>query len=131
MKVNKFYQIGQVCKLTGLPHSTIRFWEKNFPRLTPTRSSGGHRYYNTMQVDLIQYLKKLLYEEGYTIEGAKKRLSDEKVSSKLQLKEPIIQEAEPAAKDEKTSVNEIITSQIKSELQEILSLLNKSIKTDE
>jgi DNA-binding transcriptional MerR regulator len=55
----------------------LRFWEKHFPFLTPARSSGGHRYYNSEQLQVIETLKQLLYVEGYTIEGAKKKLAQD------------------------------------------------------
>ncbi|MDR0453457.1 MAG: MerR family transcriptional regulator [Deferribacteraceae bacterium] len=77
--VNKLYQsIGQVCEITGLDRSKIYFWEKEIKFLKPSRSSGGHRYYSNEQIELLLYIKRLRYEEGYNIEGVKKRLSTEK-----------------------------------------------------
>ncbi len=115
MAAKKFYQIGQVCKLTDLPHSTIRFWEKYFPMLQPMRSSGGHRYYSAEQVDLLIYLKQLLHNEGYTIDGAKKRLETEKKHDR----DTTAEQAIPMAP---VTENTLLV-EMKNGLQEILTIL--------
>jgi DNA-binding transcriptional MerR regulator len=74
----KYYQMRDVAKILDIPATTIRFWEDTFPQLKPSRSSGGHRNYDHLQLEKLQYIKKLLKEEGLTIEGAKKRLTAEK-----------------------------------------------------
>jgi len=78
MATKSYQPIGQVCKNTGLDRSTIYVWEKEIPFLKPSRSSGKHRYYNNEQVEMLLYIKQLRYEEGYTLEGVKKRLTFEK-----------------------------------------------------
>jgi DNA-binding transcriptional MerR regulator len=70
----KYYRIGEVSKLAGVEAHIIRYWESVFPSIKPRRSSR-QRLYRAKDVDTILYIKKLLYEEGYTIAGAKKRLS--------------------------------------------------------
>jgi DNA-binding transcriptional MerR regulator len=65
-----FYSIGQVAGYTGLPQSVLRYWETVFPRLCPKKTSGGTRQYSDADVSVIQTIKKLLYEQGYTIKGA-------------------------------------------------------------
>lgn len=69
-----YFRIGEVSKLTRTEAYVLRFWEKEFPMLKPVKSSTGHRMYRRKDVELLLEIKKLLYEEGFTIEGARKRL---------------------------------------------------------
>lgn len=69
------YSISQVHALTGVPKSTIRFWEKEFSEfLVPLRTLGGQRRYDRGDVEIIQKIDKLVNEEGFTLEGARKQL---------------------------------------------------------
>lgn len=70
-----FYKIGEVSKITGLESYVLRFWETEFPSLHPQKSTGKQRVYTRKEIDLILEIKKLLYVEGLTIAGAKKKLS--------------------------------------------------------
>jgi DNA-binding transcriptional MerR regulator len=74
----KYYQMKDVCSILDIPASTVRFWEENFPQIKPSRSSGGHRTFDSVQLERLKQIKKLLKDEGLTIEGAKKRLTAEK-----------------------------------------------------
>jgi len=87
----KFYfSIGEVSKITGLPSHVIRFWESKFPSLQPQKSKGGHRRYQKKEVELILTIKDLLYNKGFTIEGAKRELTKEKVDFNItQVREEI------------------------------------------
>jgi DNA-binding transcriptional MerR regulator len=69
-----FYKIGEVSRLTGLESYVLRFWENEFALLHPKKNTGGQRVYLQKDIDLILKIKKMLYEEGYTIAGAKKVL---------------------------------------------------------
>ncbi|MCX8083701.1 MAG: MerR family transcriptional regulator [Calditerrivibrio sp.] len=69
-----YYKIGEVCQLTGLKPSVIRFWEKEFRQLKPVRVSSNQRLYTQNHINIINKIKHLLYEEKLTIEGAKKKL---------------------------------------------------------
>ncbi len=71
-----FYKIGEVSKITGLESHVIRYWESMFPALRPKKSKSGQRIYEKKDIDLIIYIKKLQIEEGYTIEGIKRRLTN-------------------------------------------------------
>ena len=71
-----YYKIGEVCDITGLKPSVLRFWEKEFRQLRPTKSSGGQRLYTDKHVKLDKLLKKMLYDEKFTIEGVKKKLTE-------------------------------------------------------
>ena len=85
--VKMFYKIGEVSKLTGLESYVLRFWENEFPFLHPRKNEGGQRVYLQKDVALILKIKSMLYEEGYTIAGAKKVLKQTPVtiSSKFPL----------------------------------------------
>ncbi len=69
-----FYKIGEVSQITGLESYVLRFWENQFPILHPKKNNGGQRVYLSKDIQLILKIKKMLYEEGYTIIGAKKAL---------------------------------------------------------
>ncbi len=70
----KLYKIGEVCKLADLQPYVLRYWETEFPQLSPNKSGGGQRLYTRAEVDIILRIKELLYRDGFTIAGAKKKL---------------------------------------------------------
>ncbi|MBQ3034142.1 MAG: MerR family transcriptional regulator [Deferribacterales bacterium] len=70
----QYYKIGEVSKLLNITSSTLRFWESEFRQLNPFKSSTNQRYYTPEDIEFLKRLKVMLYEEKYTIEGAKKRL---------------------------------------------------------
>lgn len=80
------YKIGQVAAKTKLKPFVLRFWETEFPQLEPIRTDKGQRLYTDEHLRLIEKIKTLLYEEGLTIDGARKRL-DESASSGAVLRE--------------------------------------------
>ncbi len=69
-----YFKIGQVGEIAGLPTSVIRFWETEFSKINPKRSSSGQRLYRKSDVELILKIKNLLYDKKFTIRGAKKHL---------------------------------------------------------
>jgi DNA-binding transcriptional MerR regulator len=69
-----FYKIGEVCALTDTQPYVLRFWESEFPQLAPRKGRTGQRLYRERDVEMVREIKKLLYEEGYTIAGARKKL---------------------------------------------------------
>jgi DNA-binding transcriptional MerR regulator len=71
-----FYKIGEVCQYTDTQPYVIRFWESEFPQLSPGKGRSGQRVYRREDIDLILRIKKLLYEEEYTIAGARRRLDE-------------------------------------------------------
>lgn len=76
-KKQLFYRIGEACKQLDIQPYVLRYWETEFPVLDPDKSKSGQRVYSEKDIDLIRRIKELLYEEGYTIAGAKKRLEEE------------------------------------------------------
>src|SRR5437660_393491 len=73
----KLYKIGEVCKLADVQPYVLRYWETEFPSLAPNKSGGGQRLYTRREIDTILRIKQLLYSEGFTIAGAKKKLDAE------------------------------------------------------
>lgn len=73
-----YFTIGEVAKLCLLETHVLRFWEQEFPQLKPNKRCGNRRYYNRDEVLLIRRIKILLYEHGFTIEGARAKLNNEK-----------------------------------------------------
>ncbi len=74
----KLYSIGQVHAITGVPKPTLRFWEKEFAKfLNPIRTPGNQRRYDDSAIQLIERIHKLVHREGYTLEGARKKLDTE------------------------------------------------------
>ena len=72
-----YFRIGEVSKLTRTPEYVLRFWETQFPMLKPKKGSTGQRMFRRKEVELVLEIKKLLYDEGFTIEGARKALNKE------------------------------------------------------
>lgn len=73
---SKRLRIGDAAKQLGLEPYVLRFWESEFPQLAPLRTKKGQRLYSEQDLELIRTIQTLLYEEGLTIEGAKRRLED-------------------------------------------------------
>jgi DNA-binding transcriptional MerR regulator len=113
-----FFRIGDVAELAGLEAYVLRYWETEFSVLKPKKSSNGQRQYRRKDVEVVLEIKRLLYDEGYTIAGARKALKDKSRTKKTRTAaKPTAQGAlfaDPS--DEKIEM-------IKKELAEILSLL--------
>jgi DNA-binding transcriptional MerR regulator len=71
------FKIGEVCEIAGVKPFVLRYWETEFPDLSPAKGAGGQRTYTRADVELILHIKQLLYEERFTVAGAKKRLAEE------------------------------------------------------
>ncbi len=71
---DRFYKIGEVCAMTDTQPYVLRFWESEFPQLAPRKSRSGQRLYQKRDVDLVVRIRKLLYDEEYTIAGARRKL---------------------------------------------------------
>jgi DNA-binding transcriptional MerR regulator len=69
-----YYTISEVCSLTNLKPHVLRYWEDEFPSLSPPKNRAGNRAYRIKDIKSIFTIKRLLYDEGYTIAGAKKKL---------------------------------------------------------
>ena len=75
-----YYSISEVCTMTGLEQHVLRYWESEFPQLRPKKNRSGNRAYRSKEIKIIRYIKYLLYEEMFTIPGAKKKMADANMS---------------------------------------------------
>ena len=81
--VQEFYSIGEVCELTDLKPHVLRYWETQFRVLSPAKNRSGNRVYARREVELILFVKHLLYTEKYTIDGARQQLDAQRRSGEL------------------------------------------------
>ena len=77
----RYFTIGEVSQLCALKPHVLRYWEQEFPQLNPVKRRGNRRYYRQEDVLTIRQIRALLYDEGYTIDGARQRMSGEKPGS--------------------------------------------------
>jgi len=77
----RYFTIGEVSELCAVKPHVLRYWEQEFPQLKPVKRRGNRRYYQREDVLTIRQIRSLLYEEGYTIGGARQRMTDEKSRS--------------------------------------------------
>lgn len=73
----RYFTIGEVSKLCGVKSHVLRYWEQEFPNLKPMKRRGNRRYYQRQDVLLIRQIRSLLYDNGYTISGARQKLNGE------------------------------------------------------
>jgi DNA-binding transcriptional MerR regulator len=81
--VQEFFSIGDVCNLTDLKPHVLRYWESQFKFLHPAKNRSGNRVYQRKEIELIMLVKQLLYEEKFTIDGARQRIDDYKKDGEL------------------------------------------------
>ena len=101
----RYFTIGEVSELCGVKPHVLRYWEQEFPSLTPVKRRGNRRYYQRQDVVLIRQIRSLLYEQGFTIGGAKQKLVD------------------TPSKKEQTPYKQLIVQTI-SELEDVLKELS-------
>jgi DNA-binding transcriptional MerR regulator len=101
-----YFRIGEVSRITGLEPYVLRYWESEFPQIRPRRADSNQRTYRKKDLEIIMEIKRLLYDERLTIEGARKKLKQ-----KLKKKKGVVGERE-------------ILAELKSELQDILRVLS-------
>ena len=117
-----FFRIGDVSEVTGVEPYVLRFWESEFPNLAPKKGSNGQREYRRKDVEMVLEIKRLLYDEGYTIAGARKALKD-KTRRKKREPRPRVQSALPGMTAPAEGPSSEALGAIKKELREILKLL--------
>src|SRR5579862_4761994 len=88
-----FFRIGEVSEIVGVEPYVLRYWESEFPALAPRKSSSGQRMFRRKDVELLLRIKHLLYDQKFTIEGARKALHSEAKAPKRQPAQPVVQEA--------------------------------------
>ena len=114
-----YYSIGEVSKMTDLKAYVLRYWETEFKQLKPPKNRAGNRTYRQSDIDLILFIKDLLYTKKFTIEGARHQLAMEKDGKKEDVATPVesAQQAAPARKE--------TLLKIKQELETLLEILRR------
>jgi DNA-binding transcriptional MerR regulator len=116
----KLYKIGEVCKLADVQPYVLRYWETEFPSLAPNKSGGGQRMYTRGEIDIILRIKQLLYSEGFTIAGAKKKLEQETNEPPAPAPAPVASAAKASRAN--GNVKKTLTK-VRKELNAILEML--------
>jgi DNA-binding transcriptional MerR regulator len=123
-----FFRIGEVCKLLNLEAYVLRFWEKEFPMLSPTKGANGRRMYRKKDVEMVITIRNLLYSQGFTIAGARKVLMASGTGDVLAQpgdgREPVETDS-PSAKPVSGQIPSEKLLQFKADLREILTILNR------
>jgi DNA-binding transcriptional MerR regulator len=104
-----YFRIGEVARLCRLPAYVLRFWETEFSQLKPIKGSTGQRMYRRKDVENVLHIKRLLYEEGFTIAGARQQLREEIKSDKKQNPLPFPVSSAPNLKYIRQSLRDILT----------------------
>jgi DNA-binding transcriptional MerR regulator len=115
-----YYKIGEVCEIVGVEAHVLRFWETEFPALSPPKSKSGQRIYRPKDIELLLRIRKLLYEEGFTIAGARRHMAAERQAPAASRHQnaPEVPAAEEPADPEAERLKKV-----KAELENILTLL--------
>jgi DNA-binding transcriptional MerR regulator len=103
-----YFRIGEVATLCHLPAYVLRFWESEFAQLKPVKSSTGQRMYRKRDVESVLRIKQLLYEQGFTISGARQQLRAETMSDKTQSAIPFPTHSAPEIQHIRQGLREIL-----------------------
>ena len=95
----RYFTIGEVSDLCGVKPHVLRYWEQEFPQLAPLKRRGNRRYYQRQDVMLIRQIRSLLYDHGFTIGGARQRLSGEEAKSDISQSRQIIHQLRAELED--------------------------------
>ncbi|MBY0573742.1 MAG: MerR family transcriptional regulator [Undibacterium sp.] len=106
----RYFTIGEVSELCGVKPHVLRYWEQEFAQLKPVKRRGNRRYYQHHEVLLIRRIRELLYEQGFTINGARNKLGNQVVH----------EEVKPEMTDKETPLS---LQRIRNELSDVLQLL--------
>jgi DNA-binding transcriptional MerR regulator len=118
----RYFTIGEVSELCGVKPHVLRYWEQEFTQLKPVKRRGNRRYYQHHEVLLIRRIRELLYEQGFTISGARNRLEDADV--KHEFMAAAQNGSAPTAANHAPVPSDIDVLALRSELREVISLLN-------
>jgi DNA-binding transcriptional MerR regulator len=106
----EFYSIGEVCELLGLKPHVLRYWETQFDAFSPAKNRQGNRVYRARDLELIALIRRLVHDEGYTLEGARKKVDELRTSGDI-------------AESSRRALEESFVRSLRAELEEILELL--------
>lgn len=119
----RYFTIGEVGELCGVKPHVLRYWEQEFTQLKPLKRRGNRRYYQHHEVVLIRRIRELLYEEGFTISGARHRLEESSINQlNFNVKEPLLTASTKQAEVNNPS-DTYSFAKLRSELTSILTLL--------
>jgi DNA-binding transcriptional MerR regulator len=118
----RYYRIGEVSRITEVRPFVLRYWEEEFPMLQPVKGRQGYRLYRQQDVDLVLKIKRLLYDEGFTIAGARRHLRDLENGGGL---EAAVEEltASTVAEGEAVQLNRKMLLDLRDALRSFLTLL--------
>lgn len=120
-----YYKIGEVCEIVGVESHVLRYWETEFSDLSPPKNKSGQRTYRPKDIELLLCIRKLLYEDGFTIAGARKQLALGKGTEPAEPSAaPLRRRIKKRSKPEKKPPADGI-SKVREELQNILTLLDR------
>ncbi len=102
----RYFTIGEVSELCAVKPHVLRYWEQEFPQLKPVKRRGNRRYYQRQDVLIIRQIRSLLYDDGFTIGGARQRLTGEEAKSDVSQSQQIIK-------------------QLRMELEQVLKILRR------
>lgn len=105
----RYFTIGEVSELCQVKPHVLRYWEQEFPQLKPVKRRGNRRYYQRHDVEMIRSIRSLLYEQGFTIGGARQQLAGDGPAS-------------AGKHDDHSRIDEI--RRLRGELEEVLAILN-------
>jgi len=125
-----YYKIREVCEIVGVEAHVLRFWETEFPSLAPPKTKTGQRIYRPKDIELLLRIRKLLYEDGFTIPGARKQLNmigssqaGAEAEESVELPAPSIPEKAPDSAPASDLLRKVRA--VRAELENILTLLDR------
>lgn len=110
-----FYSIGEVCAMIGVKPHVVRYWESQFEELSPSKNRSGNRVYQTEEIELIALIHKLVHNERYTVEGAKRRVAE-------------LRAAGAAGEESSVALERAFLRTLRTELAEIHDLLDPAYR---
>ena len=129
---NAFRTISEVADGIGIPQHVLRFWESKFSQIKPMKRGGGRRYYRPEDVEIIEAIRRLLHDDGYTIKGAQKLLREHGVKAVIQQTYVTQTSEEDSAASEPLKVansDDVTLTSIKDNLETVRDNLRKALKS--
>ncbi len=114
----RYYAIGEVSELCGIKPHVLRYWEQEFPQLKPIKRRGNRRYYQFDDVEMVRRIRSLLYEQGFTIGGARQRLREARQEQVASIAAAALPQAAPNPASRKDQIKDL-----RHELEELLKRL--------
>jgi len=121
----RYFTIGEVSELCGVKPHVLRYWEQEFTQLRPVKRRGNRRYYQHHEVLLIRRIRELLYEQGFTINGARNRLDARGAVTEEEGDSSRSAEASPAAQPASNSAEAVDVERLRKELRGVIELLRR------